>query len=171
MDHDIARLHQAHQVVAGRGHASACGRRSLEISADVIAAGYLHPYVLADFALAPVTRPILGAAVHRRRKSTCQSGCIAKLVARDINAEPDALGGITTLGRIGRLRDLGLGCTQAASQGIRVWYQGESDRRLDEPAVLLGQAQVLRVPRVHQASTRTALSLPNLANKIASARL
>jgi hypothetical protein len=150
MDHYIARLHQAYQVVAGRGHASACCRRSLEVSADVIAAGYLHPYVLADFTLPPVTRPLLGAMDYGRREGPLQTGCAVQLVARNINAEPDAFGGITTLGRIGCLRDLGLGCTKAASQGIGVWFRGEPDRRLDEPAVFLGHAQVLCVPRVHQ---------------------
>jgi hypothetical protein len=43
-----------HQVVAGRGNASARCRRSLEIRADVIAVGYLHLYVLARFVLPPV---------------------------------------------------------------------------------------------------------------------
>jgi hypothetical protein len=70
--------------------------------------------------------------------------------AGNVKTEPDALGGITAFGGIRRLRDLGLSCTQVASQGTRVRLQREPDRRLDEPAVCLRQTQVLRVPRVNQ---------------------
>jgi hypothetical protein len=68
----------------------------------------------------------------------------------NIDTKSDALGGIASLGRIRRLRDLGLRCAQAASQGIRVWFQRKPDWRLDQSAVCLGQAQILCMPRVNQ---------------------
>ena len=159
VDHHVAGLHQAHQVVAGGGYASAGCRRGLEVRADVIAAGYLHPHVLAGFALPPVTRPVLGALSDGRRKSLRQAARVSWLEAWHANAEPDALGGITALGRIRCLRDLGLRCPQAAPQGLRVRFQREPDRRLDESAVCLGQAQVLGVPRVNQRIDQNRIEL------------
>jgi hypothetical protein len=76
---------------------------------------------------------------------------------RNIDVEPDALGGIASLGRIRRLRDLGLRRAQPPSQGIGVWFQRELDRRLDEPAISLGQAQVLRVSRVHECINQNGI--------------
>jgi hypothetical protein len=96
-------------------HATAGCRRSLEIGADVIAAGYLHPHVLASVALPPVIGLLLSALGNGRRESLRQAGDVAKAEAGNVKTEPDALGGITTFGRIRRLRDLGLSCTQVAS--------------------------------------------------------
>ena len=151
VDHDVTGLHQGHQNIAGRRYASACCRRSFEVCADVIAAGYLHPDVLARFALPPVTRPLLSGLNNGRRECLRQAGCVAGPEAGNIDAQPDALGGIASFGRIGRLGDLGLCSTQSASQGIRVRFQREPDRRLDQSAVCLWHAQVLRVPRVNQS--------------------
>jgi hypothetical protein len=125
-------MYQAHQVVAGRGYAAAGCRRGLEVRADVVALGYLHPYVLARFVLPPVTRPVPGTLRGGSRKSLRQTACVSWLETWHINAEPDALGGITAPGRIGCLRDLGLRRPQAASQRLRVRFQRKPDRRLDE---------------------------------------
>jgi hypothetical protein len=146
MDHDVAWLHQRQQDIAARRYTSACHQRSLEIRADVIAAGYLHPYVLVSCALPPVTRPLLNAHDGRSSKRLRQAVGVAGRETRNIDTEPYALGGIASLGRIRRLRDLGLRRTQTPSQGIRVWFHREPDRRLDESAVCLGQTQLLRVP-------------------------
>ena len=107
-------------------------------------------------ALPPVTRPLLNVQNDGRSERLRQAVGVAGQEARNIDAEPDALGGIASLGRIRRLRNLGLRCTQAASQGIWVWFQREPERRVDEPAVCLGQTQVLRVPRVDQRIDQNA---------------
>ena len=93
------------------------------------------------------------------RKSLRQAACVSWLETWHTSAEPDALGGITALGRIGRLRDLGLRRPQAASQRLRVRFQREPDRRLDESAVCLGQAQVLGVSRVNQRIDQNRIEL------------
>ena len=77
VDHDVTGLHQGHQDIAGRRHATACCRRSLEIGADVIAAGYLHPYVLANATFPPVTRPLVNVQNDGRRESLRQAGGVA----------------------------------------------------------------------------------------------
>ena len=159
VDHDVTGLYQRQQGVAGCRHASACCRWSLEVYSNVIAAGYLHPYVLAYFVLPPVTRRHYGGLGDGRRERLCQAGCIAYLKARNINTEPDALGGITTLSRVRRLRDLGLCCTESASQGIRIRLKREPHRRLDQPSLCLWHVQVLGVSRVHQRVDQNRIEL------------
>ncbi len=97
------------------GGASACCGGSLEICAYVIAAGYLHPYVLGSFLLPPVTLPCLSTLNDRRRECPRQACRVVGLEVGNINAKPDALGGITAFSRIRRLRDLGLRGTQLTS--------------------------------------------------------
>lgn len=100
--------------------------------------------------LPPVTRPTPRTLNGGRRQRLRQARRVAGLEAGNINSKPDALSGITALSRIGCLSDLGLCCAQATPQGIGVRLQGQPDRSLDKPAVQLGQAQVLRLPRVNQ---------------------
>jgi hypothetical protein len=55
----------------------------------------------SPFALPPVRKPLPGCLSYGRCECFGQVGCVAWLVARGINTEPDAFGDIAAFSRIG----------------------------------------------------------------------